>query len=274
MALFYRQMQEEYRRGERVPLAPEEERKAEEEKNVTPAGARSSPLRMQRHAIKEVNSAKASAAAVANSDNGTPVPEPSAPQPTPLKSQTWSAERSMACRTAGGGMAAILSPPPRTATSATSTSFAPTPVLNFGSDSRPQGGGGQRRHQPLMSPSPSAGSGMTEAMARVLEEERRKREQFRRPSPQFRSKSPRFGRAPTPTKRGVVLKPSVDDKGYYVRTLSSSTHDFYVPPGMGDPGVRRSSSGRSGTPTLRSRVPRFQPVMMHAAGMISTVVQS
>jgi hypothetical protein len=80
----------------------------------------------------------------------------------------------------------------------------------------------------------------------------------------FRSTSPRFGlqSSVSPKVAAQVL-----DRGFYIRPMFSTSHDFYVPPGMADNMLNNNKR----TSPMRSRVPRFGLLVPHA-GMTCPMV--
>ena len=99
----------------------------------------------------------------------------------------------------------------------------------------------------------------------MLEQEEA-RARRRSQSPAFRSRSPRFSEA---TPRRSAADPAMYDRGSYLRPSLTSSHDYYVPPGLAD-NVRRSRSPIRAT--LSSRTPRFQAVIPHGSGMLCPVL--
>uniref|UniRef100_A0A7S1R2Z4 Uncharacterized protein n=1 Tax=Neobodo designis TaxID=312471 RepID=A0A7S1R2Z4_NEODS len=202
------------------------------------------------------------------------VPEPAAFSPVPAPLPTpWDVERARGRHPVAppSPTPREFGPGPRTSTASAGRS---TPSRTPGSRGRyvppvgtPRVNTGRRTptrpSRSVASPAPSQAT--PSARDRILLEEEQARQRRRSPSPAFRSRSPRFSDGAS--RRPV--DPSMYDRGSYLRPSLTTSHDFYVPPGLAETARRSRSPIRA---SIASRTPRFQAVIPHGSGMVCPVL--
>lgn len=143
----------------------------------------------------------------------------------------------------------------------------PPPTAQYAENKFGFGGAYVGRGTPpsVQSPAPHSFERQPSARERILAESRSKRRSSSPGSSAFRSSSPRFGGLKSVLPEATAI---VADRGSYVKPLLSTSHDFYVPRGIGDV---QTTSPRGGAVSLTT-TPRFVNMVPHGSGMVCPVL--